>query len=293
MITKKYNTTNLKLELTYSRITIKQSQDDSFRLVTTKIKREKEYSFTEQDSALVLQQKKRHWATYWVPIISWRLPTKVELHIPASFNGNLICKNRDGWVILGGLKLAELEIKNRNGKIIFSDIKAQVMNVSTNNGRAELHSIECPSFNLTTNNGKIILNGVKSKVINAKSNNGKILPINVISSELKLESKNGKIKGSKVTSATITASSHNGKIMIDDLNSDNIFFSCSNGNIITSLAGEEKQYAMDINTRNGKSIIAGKVIRGSFVYKDKEKPKQITTNTKNGKVVLTFLNKDN
>ena len=67
-------------------------------------------------------------------------------------------------------------------------------------------------------------------------------------------------------------------------------FTLYNGKVVASLAGEEKHYAFDIKTTNGKS--RGKANNGSYIYKDKDKPKRIVITAKNGKVVLTFLNKD-
>jgi len=250
MIVNNSKATKLKLDLTYSRITIKPSQDNDFRLIAN---REKEFSFSEEGSTLVLSQRKRSLASYIVPVLSWRLPTKTELYIPADFNGSITFTNKNGWVMINNLNLTDLELSNRNGKAILTDIKAQT--------------------------------------INAVINNGKILPNKIKAENLKLKSKNGKIKGENITAPITEVNTSNGKIVIMNLNSDKVALSAHNGKIVASITGEEKDYAMDIKTHNGKSIIAGKVNTGSFIYRDKEKSKQITAATKNGKVALTFLNK--
>lgn len=277
----------LKLDLCYSRITIGVSEGENFHFTAKRIK---EFIWCEKD--LVLSQKKPHWTTWVIPIYNWRLPTKAELLVPKSFKGGIVLKNRNGWARLNNLNTDYMEISNRNGKVIMGDIKGETVNVTVNNGKLLFNEVNAETINLSTNNGKIIISGVKTKRLKVQGNNGKILPTNIKSNESRFETKNGKIKGENIASKITDASTRNGKVMLMNLNADAITMGTNNGKIVAEITGEEKHYALDIKTHNGKSLIAGKKNNGSYILRDKDKNKQITASTKNGKIILTFLNNE-
>lgn len=308
MVRNNNNFTQINLELRNSRITLTTSADENFHLAS---KREHEYSFSEDGQTLSLRQYKWRWYHYVVPILSWRLPTKTELKVPASFKGKIAFSNKNGWVRLSKFECENINISNRNGKLLADGIKSGNIEFSVNNGRVELKKIKADSLKGFTRNGRTNLDDVDVEIIEWKSNNGKVL-VNKVDSEvadistnngkiicnfsnaerMKLETKNGKILGNDIDAATIEADTKNGKIIFEKLDAYSIKLQTANGKIRASLGGEERDYAFDIKLLNGKSMIAGKKNSGSYVLKDKDKKKQLTAGTKNGNASFVFLNSD-
>lgn len=131
-----------------------------------------------------------------------------------------------------------------------------------------------------TENGKILLANVAIEETNLKTTNGKLeVQDSQVDKLLKLATTNGKVELENVKAKDVTIDTTNAKILFNDLMINNsLKAETTNGKISGTIDGNQKDFAIDSQTTNGKNSL-GNTKSGS---------KQLKLKTTNGAIDVDF-----
>ena len=171
------------------------------------------------------------------------------------------------YITLPASRVYALAITTDNGDIKFTGAgQTSSVTVNTDNGDVKITSLVCENaITLTTDNGNMVLENISAKTLTVETNNGDVsLQGNILAEHIAIETDNGDI--------TAKNGVLDGKVLI---------FESDNGDVKLQLTGSQADYAVLVETDNGKSNL-------SPTLNASPNARNLKITTDNGDIHVTF-----
>ncbi len=159
----------------------------------------------------------------------------IEVYIPEGVSPNLIVKNKNGNIVINGLKLNNLFVTTKNSVVITSNIEVENA-CAINNG-----------------NGVINAENISGEVVTIQNGNGSTVVYSInANKKITVSATNGAISGYGLkTKGDLEVESRNGVIEVQGLEFEGVAnLTNRNGKIDVTFEGAEEEYKITVSTVN-------------------------------------------
>ncbi len=219
---------------------------------------------------------------------------KVVVYIPkAAYFDDVLIKVASGDVNVEGMNTAMLTLKNSFGDIEMVQIAADTANIELSSGKLTVNGLDSKEYTIKNSFGNVSLDGVNTNSLftdtygEIELSSGNLEINKLFTDTLKIENSYGNIAMKDIDTKELTGDLSSGDFLINNGSLKNAVIDSEFGDIELNLKGNEKEYALDLETSFG-DITRNDYQEGDSYNNHNDSTDAISVSAGSGDIELNF-----
>lgn len=193
-----------------------------------------------------------------VTTLGYSVNTYIKLYVPENMEFDIIrIQEEDGDIKLPSLKAEKLEITNEYGDVRMEEFSGKTIDIELQDGLLSSGKILAETAKIGNEYGDIKLSEFEGTELTAYLQDGQLSAETITADKIKADNEYGDIDIQHVKAENLDSSLSDGTLTVNHLAADEVDINNEYGDVNLGLAGDMKDYDMDLTTEYGGIAVPG------------------------------------